>query len=112
MLAQKVLFAVDQPTDWCAPMAVVPKGDNVRICVYYTELNRVVRRNAYPMSDVATSLAKLGAAQFSRNWMRTLGFGKSLSEKSKMLTTFLTPHGRYAFNHLPFSRDLFEDRGY
>ena len=46
MVAENVIFAVDQPTEWCAPMVVVPKGTNgekVRICVDYTELNKVIR---------------------------------------------------------------------
>lgn len=33
----------------------------------------------------------------------TSGFWQiPLSEKSSLLTTFITPFGRYAFNHLPF----------
>ena len=116
MLAQKVIFAVDQPTDWCAPMVVVPKGDKVRICVDYTELNKVVRRNVHPMSDVETSLAKLGAGTVFTKLDANSGFWQiPLSEKSKLLTTFLTPHGRYAFNRLPFGLTsspeiFFEDR--
>ena len=39
-----VIVKVEQPTDWCAPMVVVPKKDDDRICVDLTKLNESVRR--------------------------------------------------------------------
>ena len=45
MVDTGVIFKVNQPTDWWAPMVVVPKINNkVRICVDYTELNKWVKR--------------------------------------------------------------------
>ncbi|CAM1328073.1 Uncharacterised protein at_DN1532 [Pycnogonum litorale] len=36
MVKNGVIFPVTQPTDWCAPMVVVPKpNNNVRICVMF-----------------------------------------------------------------------------
>ena len=38
---------VDEPTEWCSPIVVVPKADGrVRICVDLTRLNQAVRREA------------------------------------------------------------------
>ena len=34
-----VIVRVEQPTDWCAPMVVVPNKYNVSICVDLTMLN-------------------------------------------------------------------------
>ena len=39
-----VLRKVDEPTDWCAPMVVVPKQNGqVRICVDLTKLNANIK---------------------------------------------------------------------
>ena len=104
MVNKGVIFEVDQPTEWVAPMVVVPKPNNaVRICVDYTELNKVVRREVYPMSHVEASLAKLGRGTIFTKLDANSGFYQiPLSNKSKLLTTFLTPFGRFAFNRLPF----------
>ena len=38
-----VITPVDEPTEWCSPMVVVPKDNgNVRICVDLTRLNVAV----------------------------------------------------------------------
>ena len=48
-----VIEPVDEPTDWCAPMVVVPKPNgNVRLCVDLTKLNEGVRRELYVMKKV------------------------------------------------------------
>lgn len=44
MVAKGVVSSVSEPTDWCAPMVIALKANKkVRICVDYTELNKVVR---------------------------------------------------------------------
>lgn len=43
MEEQGVISKIDKPTDWCAPMVVVPKrNDKFRICVDFTKLNDCV----------------------------------------------------------------------
>jgi len=45
MEALGVITRVEQPTDWCAGIAVVPKPNgSLRICVDLTKLNENVRR--------------------------------------------------------------------
>ena len=44
-----VIVRVEQPTDSCAPMVVVPTKDDVRICVDLTKLNESVRRERHEM---------------------------------------------------------------
>lgn len=104
MVDNGVIFEVQKPTEWVSPMVVVPKpNDRVRICVDYTQLNKVVRREVFPMSHVEGSLAKLGNGRVFSKLDANSGFYQiPLSEKSKLLTTFLTPFGRYAYNRLPF----------
>ncbi|CAM1296134.1 Uncharacterised protein r2_g539 [Pycnogonum litorale] len=104
MVSKGVIFPVREPTDWCAPMVVVPKSNQrVRICVDYTELNKGVKREVFPMAHVESSLAKLGNGSIFTVLDANSGFYQiPLSDASKRLTTFLSPFGRFAFNRLPF----------
>jgi len=106
MVSQGVIFPVDRPTDWCAPIVVVPKDpdcNKVRICVDYTELNKGVLREVYPVSEVEDTLANIGGGTvFSKLDANSGFFQIPLTEESKLLTTFLTDEGRFAFHRLPF----------
>ena len=50
----EVIFPVEQPINWCSAIIVA-----VSICVDYTYLNTVVKRETSPMTLVESSLAKL-----------------------------------------------------
>ena len=104
MEQQGVISKVTQPTDWCSGMVVVPKANGrVRICVDLTHLNKAVKREIRPMSSVDESLAKLGKASVFSKLDANSGFWQlPLDEESKLLTTFITPQGRFAFNRIPF----------
>ena len=101
---QGVISKVTQPTDWCSGMVVVPKPNGkVRICVDLTQLNKAVRREVHPMKSVDENLAKLGNASVFSKLDANSGFWQlPLDEESKLLTTFITPQGRFAFNRIPF----------
>lgn len=104
MLEMGVISRVDQPTDWCAPMVVTPKpkGD-VRICVDLTRLNQSVLREAYPLPSVDFTLGKLSKSKvFSKIDANSAFWQRKLSESSRLLTTFITPWGRFCFNRLPY----------
>ena len=56
----EVIAKVYQPTDWCAGMVVVPKGNGeVSICVDLTCLNDSVCRERHPLPAVDQILAQL-----------------------------------------------------
>ena len=63
-----VISKVEQPSEWCAAMVVVPKKSGaIRICVNYRPLNEVVLREVHPLPKVDKSLAQLsGAVVFSK----------------------------------------------
>ena len=104
MESLNVISKVTEPTPWCAGMVVVPKrSGDVRICVDLKALNESVKRETHPIPKVDSVLAQLaGAAVFSKLDANSGFWQIPLSEKSKLLTTFITPFGRYAFNKLPF----------
>ena len=55
-----VIELIDEPTEWCSPIVVVPKAHGrVRICVDLTKLNKAVRREIYQMLTVEETLGCL-----------------------------------------------------
>ena len=99
-----VISPVEQPTPWCAAMVVVPKDSGaVRICVDLKPLNENVLREVHPMPKVDITLAQLSGATVFSKLDANSGFWQiPLAEESKLLTTFITPFGRFCFNKLPF----------
>ena len=104
MLQSGVISKVIQPTPWCAPMVVTPKENgDVRICVDLTKLNKSILREAYPLPSVDFTLGKLSRSKiFSKIDANSAFWQRKLSESSRLLTTFITPWGRFCFNRLPY----------
>ena len=99
-----VIRRVNVPTKWCTGMVVVPKPDGrIRICVDLTKLNQNVQRECHPIPSVDHTLAQLGGAQIFSKLEVNSGFWQvHLQEDSALLTTFITPFGRFCYNRLPF----------
>ena len=105
MLKIGVISKVDQPTVWCAPMVVTPKQNGeVRICVDLTKLNKTVLREAYPLPSVDFTIGKLSKSikVFSKLDANSAFWQRKLLESSRLLTTFVTPWGRFCFNRLRY----------
>ena len=99
-----VIIPVTTPTEWCAGMVVVPKSNNkVRICVDLTHLNESVQRERHLLPAVDQTLAQLAGAKIFSKIDANSGFWQvPLAPESALLTTFITPFGRYCFQRLPF----------
>ena len=99
-----MISKVSEPTPWCAGMVVVPKKTGrVRICVDLKGLNESVLREVHPLPKVDETLAQLTGAKVFSKLDANSGFWQiPLSQPSRLLTTFITPMGRYCFNKLPF----------
>ena len=116
MEAAGVISKVDQPSPWCAGMVVVPKTTGaVRICLDLKPLNESVLRETHPMPKVDETLALLTSAKIFSKLDANSGFWQiPLAEESRLLTTFITPYGRFCFNKLPFgissAPELFQKR--
>ena len=100
MLKIGVIRKVNEPTNWCAPMVVVPRQNGqVRICVDLTKLNANIKQ--HPLPSVEFTLEKLGNSKvFSKLDANSAFWQCKLSEESKLLTTFITPWGRFCFERL------------
>ena len=99
-----VIGKVEQPTEWCAGMVTVPKPNGkVRICVDLTKLNESVCRETYPLPKIDSLLGEIRDSTLFTKLDANSGFWQEkLAENSQLLTTFLTPFGRYCFQLLPF----------
>ena len=99
-----VISPVQEPTEWCSGMVVVSKTNGqVRICIDLTRLNESVQRELHLIPAVEQKLAQIAGAKFFSKLDCNSGFWQiPLSKDSALLTTFITPFGRYYFNRLPF----------
>ena len=104
MEQMQIISKVDEPTEWCAGMVVVPKANGkVRICVDLTNLSESILREFHPLPSVDHILAQLsGATMFSKLDANSGFWQIGPSPESAKLTTFITPFGRFCFNRLPF----------
>lgn len=99
-----VISKIEEPTDWCAGMVVVPKkAGTVRICVDFTKMNESVCREKFILPSVEHTLGMLAGATVFSKLDANMGFWQiPLTKESAKYTTFITPFGRYYFNRLPF----------
>ena len=71
--------------------------------VYLKHLNENVLREVHPLPKVDDTLVQLtGASVFSKLDANSGFWQIPLSHNSRLLTTFITPFGRFGFNKLPF----------
>ena len=100
-----IIRPVDEPTEWCAPIVPVPKrnGQEVRICVDFRKLNEAVKRELHMLPSVDQVLGQMGDAKVFSKLDANNGFHQiKLTSESQLLTTFITPYGRYCYQRLPF----------
>ena len=103
MVSDRVIFPITKPTEWCAPMVVIPKtSGKVRICGDFTELNKGILRERYELPTIEDTLSKLSGGTVFTKLDANSGFYQiGLEEESAKLTTFITPFGRYYYKRLP-----------
>ena len=104
---QGIIAPVTTPTEWCAPIVVTPKkdSDRIRLCVDLSHLNKYVKRERYQSSTPADAVADITAdsAKIFTKLDALKGYHQcSLDEDSQLLTTFITPYGRFKFLRAPY----------
>lgn len=107
LLADGIITRVTEPTPWCAPIVVVPKktSDEVRLCVDFTRLNRFVQRERYqsPTPHECVMCISESSAQVFSTFDALKGYHQCpLDEESQLLTTFITPFGRFKYLRAPY----------
>ena len=104
MVKLKVIIPVQEATDWCSPMVVVPKPNGeLRICADLTKLNQSIVRERYMLPTVEHTLGQLtGAIVFTKLDANSGFWQLKMDEESSYLTTFISPFGRYRYLRLPY----------
>lgn len=94
---------------YASPLIVIPKKiDNsgkkkFRIVVDYRKLNEITVDDKFPLPNIDAILDKLGKAQYFSTIDLAKGYHQILiNEEDKKKTAFVTPHGLYEFNRMPF----------
>lgn len=74
-----------------------------RIVIDYRKLNEVSIDDKFPLPNIDSILDKLGRAQYFTTLDLAKGYHQILiKEEDKKKTAFVTPHGLYEFNRMPF----------
>lgn len=105
--SQNVIAPVTEATTWCAPIVVTPKknSDKIRMCVDLSHLNRYVIRERYQSPTPAQAVADIAASEAKIFTVLDAlkGYHQCpLDQGSQILTTFITPFGRYKYLRAPY----------
>ena len=105
--SQKVITPVTEATTWCAPIVVTPKknSEKIHMCVDLSHLNRFVIRERYQSPTPAQAVANIAASEAKVFTVLDAlkGYHQCpLDKDSQILTTFITPFGRYKYLRAPY----------
>ncbi|UYV68342.1 K02A2.6-like [Cordylochernes scorpioides] len=86
---------------WSSPVILVRKKDGTwRFCVDYRRLNKITKKDVYPLPRIDDALDSLaGSSYFSTMDLRS---GLKWTKKDREKTAFITPDGLYEFQVMPF----------
>ena len=94
----------DVVTEWCSPMVVChkPNGD-IRICTDFTRLNQHCARPFHPQQTPKDAIDSVrpGDNFFSVLDARNGYWQMEIDKDSQLLTTFITPEGRFKYLRAP-----------
>jgi transposase InsO family protein len=88
---------------WRAPVVIVPKGKDYRMCIDYRKLNEVTKRDAYPMPNIQEVLNALNGAEIFSKMDALSGYHQvELREEDVEKTAFGCKEGIFEFKKMPF----------
>ena len=102
MLHRNVIQPSASP--WASPVVLVPKPDGTsRFCVDFRKLNKITKKDSYPLPLISESLEALGGARFFSSLDMISGYWQvEMNSSSKEKTAFVTHSGLYEFTTMPF----------
>ena len=102
MLAKDIIEPSSSP--WASPVVLVKKKDNSwRFCVDYRHLNKITKKDVYPLPRIDDALDCLhGAKYFSSIDLRSGYWQIAVDDMDREKTAFVTPDGLYQFKVMPF----------
>ena len=88
MEADNFITRVEESTEWVSSMVVSTRGDKIRICIDPSNLNKVIKREHYPMRTIEDVVTEIPNAKVFSKLDAKRGFLQiKLDEPSSLLTT-------------------------
>ena len=102
MLDSEVIRRSKSP--WSFPVVIVDKKDgSKRFCADFRRLNKITKKNSYPLPLIDDILALLGTAKFFTSLDLKSGYWQvAIEEKDKEKTAFACHRALFEFNVMPF----------
>lgn len=102
MLSRDVIQPSASP--WASPVVLVPKPDgSSRFCCDFRNLNKITKKDSYPLPLISESLEALGGAKFFSSMDLMSGYWQvEMDPASREKTAFITHAGLYEFTTMPF----------
>ncbi|UYV80895.1 K02A2.6-like, partial [Cordylochernes scorpioides] len=95
-----------QPSEspWASPVVLIRKKDGSwRFCVDYRRLNKITKKDVYPLPRIDDTLDCLRGARFYSSMDLQSGYWQiDVEESDREKTAFITPDGLYEFKVMPF----------
>ncbi|EYC14487.1 hypothetical protein Y032_0040g234 [Ancylostoma ceylanicum] len=94
----------DSQSPWASPIVLVAKKDGtIRLCVDYREVNKVTKKDSYPLPPIDITLQNLQG----KRWFTSLDLASGywqvpLTARAKEISAFTTTSGQFQFRVLPF----------
>ena len=104
LVKRGVLVPVEEPTQWVSQMAVVrEQNGKLRLCIDPQPLNQALLREHYKLATLDDVLPNMNNSKmFSKLDVQEAFWHVELDAASSLLTTMITPYGRYRWARLPF----------
>lgn len=101
-LDQGIIEKTDSP--WSSPLLLVKKQDgSTRVCVDYRALNKVTRKNAYPLPKIDETYQFLsGSKVFSTVDLKSGFWQTQMADEDKEKTAFTCRQGHFQWRVMPF----------
>lgn len=103
LLENDVIEPVSGPSRWVSPLVIIPKGDDIRLCVDMRRANEAIIRENYPIPTMDNLLPYLKKSTiFTKLDIRQAFHQLEIEESSRHITTFISNVGLFRYKRLMF----------